>query len=270
MRFSLRVTTGKHAGREIAIRGRQFIIGCADNCHLQVRDSQVRPFHCALLMQDGEVWLRDFGGGVFVGGTRITDRRRLDPGDQLQIGSLHFELVIQDAPTLGNGRAPDEGDILDILSQSVERPAAPAAEFVDLRHAPAGSPQPAPRARTAPASRSETGETADLATDMLYKLHNVRGTFKAPVPAHASTAPSLSPPDDDEGESLSEGPLEEVSPGVSASSPRRRLIRLPRWLFTADGQLDPNVMFVLGIWVGIGLSTAVVTLWRVFGFNYSS
>lgn len=109
MRFSLRICAGEHTGREIPIHGSRFLVGCADNCHLQVRAIQVRPYHCTLFVQDDHLLVRDFGGGAIVGAERIIDRRRPDPGDQLQIGPLRFELVIQEAALKENDRAPDEG-----------------------------------------------------------------------------------------------------------------------------------------------------------------
>ncbi|HUY91021.1 MAG TPA: FHA domain-containing protein [Pirellulales bacterium] len=255
MRFSLRICAGKHVGREIPIRGPRFLVGCADNCHLKIRATQVGPYHCALLVQDDCLWVRDFGGGVIVGGTRIVDRRRLDPGDQLQIGPLHFEVLVQDSPVKSNDRAPDEGEILDILSEPVERPVAPVPELSDLSNARPEPPEPA--------------ETADhLAGDILHNLYHPHkgklARFKPVVRDPAITAPSISPPEVDVVEPLPEGPLE-VPQGVSVAAPKRRVIALPRWMFTSDGQLNPNLMFVLGIWAGIGLSAAVVTFWRIFG-----
>lgn len=267
MRFSLRISSGKHAGREIPISIPKVLIGSAGNCHLQIHEAQVSPCHCALLTQHDGIWLRDYGGGVLVGGTRIVDRRRLEHGDQLQIGSLHLELLIDEAPMKGNDRAPDEGEILDILSQPVARPVAPVLELSELRNGRSESAKVAPGLAAESDGSPETDETGDVANDVLNKLLMVKGTFKTPAPASASKAPTVSLPEaEDAADSLPLGPPESILPGVSASAPRRRVIALPRWLFTADGQLNPNVMFCLGIWAGIGICAAVVTLWRVFGF----
>ena len=219
----------------------------------------------ALLAQYDGIWVRDYGGGVLVSGTRIVNRR-LTPGDQLQVGSLRLELLIEDAAVRGSGLSPDEGEILDILSQPVASPAAAAPAPSPLGGAPLESPQLA-TGRVAPSSAPETDETGHIASDVLEKLLRVKGTFKVPARAVASKAPAMSLPEEDEAaESLPLGPPESIPLGVSAASPGRRVFALPRWLFTADGQLDPNVMFCLGIWVGIGICAAVVTLWRVFGF----
>lgn len=269
MRFGLRISAGKHAGRAIPIRGPRFLIGCADNCHLKIHATKASPYHCELLIEDDGICVRDYGSGVIVGGTRIVDRRRLNPGDQLQIGSLHFEVLFQEAPVKENDLAPDEGEILEILSEPVERPVAPVPELSDLSNPRSESPDVPPGPNAAPAEPAEPAETADLAGDILHNLYHPPkvklARFKPAASAPAITAPSISPPEDDVAEPLPAGPLEEVPQGASVFAPRRRLIALPRWVFTGDGQLNPNVMFVLGIWVGIGLCSAAVTFLGILG-----
>ncbi|HEV3006881.1 MAG TPA: FHA domain-containing protein, partial [Pirellulales bacterium] len=66
MGFCLRFMTGKDAGREIPIGGPRFLIGCAESCDLKMHAVQVSPFHCALLIQDESIWVRDYGGGTIV------------------------------------------------------------------------------------------------------------------------------------------------------------------------------------------------------------
>ena len=85
MRVALRVSAGRNAGKEISINDRRFLIGRADDCQLRANSSQVSRYHCALLVEDDGVWVRDYGSrnGTFVGGVRIPERRRLSNGDQL-------------------------------------------------------------------------------------------------------------------------------------------------------------------------------------------
>jgi predicted component of type VI protein secretion system len=261
MRFNLRINAGKHAGREIPIRGPRFLIGCADNCHLKIHASQASAYHCALLIQDDGIWVRDYGGGTIVSGTRIVDRRRLDHGDQLQIGSLHFELLIQEESVKGNDRVPDEGEILDILSQPVEGPAAPVAELGSLGNARSEPPKAPPRPHATTATPAEPDETGDLAADMLVKILKPKHAWK--VARAPATKPS--PPADDVEAPQFVGPEEIPAQGASVSAPRRRVIALPQWMFTAEGQLNPNVMFALGIWAGIGLCAAAFALLTITG-----
>jgi hypothetical protein len=195
--------------------------------------------------------VRDFGGGTIVGGTRIVGRRRLNHGDQLQVGSLQFELLMEAAAEKGNDRVLDEGEILDLLSQP-------------LGNARSELSTVAPGAHSEPANRPEPADSADAASDILKKLFMPKVAFNATLHATAAiTAPSMSPPEDDVAAPLSGSPIETVAlPGVSVASPRRRGIALPQWMFAADGQLNPNVMFSLGVWTGLGLcSVALGCLW---------
>lgn len=260
MRFCLRISAGKYAGREIPVRGPSFIIGCADNCHLKVQATHVNPHHCELITREDGIWVRDGGGGTIVNGTRIVDRRRLIQGDQLQIGTLHFDLLVEDAPLKGNNQAPDEGEILDILSRPVECPVAPEPEPSDLGMARAESPEPPPAAQ---AESEEEAGTADLALDTLNKLYKTKTSFKSV--SREIAAPSISRPKESAAATLDAAPQEIFDPGASISAPPHRVIVLPKWLFMADGRLNPNVMFALGVWVGIGLCSAAVTFWNVFG-----
>ncbi|HVC93985.1 MAG TPA: FHA domain-containing protein [Pirellulales bacterium] len=239
----MRISTGKDAGREYPILGPRFLIGCADHCDLKVNEGRVSPYHCALFIQDGGVWVRDYGNGTIVGGKRILGRRRLNHCDQLQVGSLNFELLIEDALEMGNDQVLDEGEILDIVSQPVSNAQS------ELSMAPQG-------AYTAPAEHPEPADTADAAGDSLKKLYMPKGSFQAIAPAAPITAPPTSPPEDDVEAPQSVSATETVIPDMSLSAPRRLVIALTRWVFTADGKLNPNVMFSLGVWVGLGLCTA--------------
>lgn len=257
MRFSLRICTGKHAGRELPIRGPRFLIGSADNCHLKLHASQVSSYHCELFVEDHGIWVRDLGGGALVGGKQIVDRCRLHQGDQLQIGPLRFEALIQDAPLKGNSRAPDEGEILNLLSEPVERPVAAVPERSDLASTQSPSSQVPPGAHAAVAGDPEPGDTSELANDVLKKLYKCKPSFKTAAPGAVAARPSKSP---QEADAVAPSPefAPEALPGASVAAPKRRVIAiaLPRWLFTADGQLNANVMFALGVWAGIGLCAA--------------
>ena len=258
MPFSLRICAGRHAGREIPIRGPRFLIGCADNCDLKIHAARVTPYHCELLVKDEGLWVRDHGGGTTVGGTPIVERRRLNPGDHLQVGALQFELLVQAAPMTGNDSLPDEREILEILSQQAARPAAPPAEQENLSSAKPSDVQ------ASSAELVDSTATADFASDALNKIYKSKATFKNLPPVRAGVAPAISAPEEVDAVSITEGPQATFVAGASAAAPTRRVIALPRWLFTAEGRLDPNAMFVLGIWVGIGLCSAAVTFFRIF------
>ncbi|HEV3339237.1 MAG TPA: FHA domain-containing protein [Pirellulales bacterium] len=243
MRFSLRITNGKLAGREIPIRGPRFLIGCAEDCHLKIPATQVTLYHCALLVQDDGIWVRNYGSGVMVGGIRIVDRRRLNHGDEVQVGLVRFEMLIEDAPVKGNDRVPPEGESPD--SQPVERSVTPVPEPTQLSNAPSESPDAPPGTQTAPATQEDLDQVqqhrleqmepaSEVATDTLLQYFTCRNAHDD----SQKTAPPI--------------------------SPKRK--RPPWWMLVdADGEVNPNVMFVLGILVGIGLSTAANTFWMISG-----
>lgn len=157
MRVALRVSAGRNAGKEIPIQGRRFLIGRAEDCQLRANSTQVSRYHCALLVEDDGVWVRDYGSrnGTFVGGAQIVERRRLTHGDQISVGPLHFEMIIESEPAASQDtklrptgdtslagklrttlraierqeQPTGEGDILEIVSQPVERRVEPLPEL---------------------------------------------------------------------------------------------------------------------------------------------
>ncbi|HVW37842.1 MAG TPA: hypothetical protein VHB99_11075, partial [Pirellulales bacterium] len=118
------------------------------------------------------------------------------------------------------------------------------------------------------AESDERAQTADhLAGDILHNLYHPPKVklvkFRPAAPSH-EIAPSILSPEGDVAEPLPEPESAfEIPQSVSVAGPNRRVIALPKWVFNADGQLNPNVMFVLGIWVGIGISSAAVTFLRI-------
>jgi hypothetical protein len=239
MHFSLRISNGKLAGREIPIRGPRFLIGCADDCHLKIPATQVSLYHCALLVQDDDIWVRNYGSGVSVGGVRVVDRRRLNNGDEVQVGLVRFEMVIEGTPAKRNEKLPQETKRPE-APQSAEAPVAPMPELSDLSKAPLVSPD----VQTAPATPEDFGEVdrrrleeqepaSEVANDTLMQFYTCRNAHDDRV-----AAPAIAP------------------------KPKKA-----SWwtLVEPDGDVNPNVMFVLGILVGIGLSTAANTFWMISG-----
>jgi hypothetical protein len=168
---------------------------------------------------------------------------------------------MQDEPVKGNDRVPDEGEILDILSQPVDCHVAPVAELSDLSNARSESPKVPPGPQITTATPAEPDETGDLAADMLVKILKPKHAWKV-ARAPAIKPLSTSPPEED-AVAL---PLPAVPHATPEPKPALREIVLPRWLFITDGQLNPNVIFVLGIWVGIGLSAAAFAILTISGW----
>lgn len=96
MEVRLKVLVGKSAGQELMIPGPKFFIGRAEDCQLRPRSDLISRHHCALLVEDGFLAIRDFGSknGTLVNGERVAGERELKAGDKLTVGPLEFEVCI--------------------------------------------------------------------------------------------------------------------------------------------------------------------------------
>jgi pSer/pThr/pTyr-binding forkhead associated (FHA) protein len=94
MQVKLIVAHGKNAGQEIPVPGPKFFIGRADDCDLRPQSDLISRHHCALLVEDGYVAVRDFGSknGTFVNDDRVKPDAELKSGDHLKVGTLEFEV----------------------------------------------------------------------------------------------------------------------------------------------------------------------------------
>lgn len=101
MILKLVVTTGKFAGKEIPVRNNQFVIGRDSSCHLRPSSPAVSKLHCAVIVADEGVWIRDLKStnGTFVNGQRVTDRAALNHGDKITVGPLILEVQLPPAST---------------------------------------------------------------------------------------------------------------------------------------------------------------------------
>jgi pSer/pThr/pTyr-binding forkhead associated (FHA) protein len=123
MDVKLRVAEGKHAGQEISVKGRKFLIGRAEDCHLRPASELISRHHCAILVEEGYIGVRDFGSknGTFVNDERVVGERELKMGDRLAIGHLRFELQV------AHGLAPKKPPVGDV-KEAVARTASNAAK----------------------------------------------------------------------------------------------------------------------------------------------
>jgi pSer/pThr/pTyr-binding forkhead associated (FHA) protein len=101
MQVSLSVVGGIHDGRRIAINVPEFLIGRDPKCHLRPASNDVSRLHCAIVLRNGIVFLRDYGSS---NGTYLNKRMlvhgelQLEDGDSIQVGPLTFKLLISAEP----------------------------------------------------------------------------------------------------------------------------------------------------------------------------
>jgi pSer/pThr/pTyr-binding forkhead associated (FHA) protein len=118
MQVKLRVARGAHAGQEIPITTARFLVGRGEECHLRPRSDAVSRRHCALSVEDNRVTVHDFGSknGTYVNGERVDGTQVVENGDQIHIGPLHFELVVDHV--LGGAKRPVAKDVKEVAART--------------------------------------------------------------------------------------------------------------------------------------------------------
>jgi predicted component of type VI protein secretion system len=136
MKVSLVVAAGAHLGKSIPILGKQFVIGRDPECQLRPASQAVSKQHCAIVIRDGKVLVKDFGStnGTFVNDERVPPEteREVNPGDRLKLGPLDFRVEISTKPSDSTPlpddlRTVDSGKAAAIRTAAGQPPAAPAA-----------------------------------------------------------------------------------------------------------------------------------------------
>jgi predicted component of type VI protein secretion system len=123
MELTLKLLSGRSAGREIKITTNKFLIGRAEDCHLRPHSELVSRHHCAVIVEEGFCAVRDFGSknGTFVNGERVVGQVELHNGDQLKVGVLDFE--VQLTSMVGGKKRPKVKDVKDAAQRTAAGPA---------------------------------------------------------------------------------------------------------------------------------------------------
>ena len=118
MRVSLVVMEGNRAGTRVPVVGAKFFIGRSEECHLRPASDKISRHHCALLIENALVSVRDFGSrnGTFVNGERVTGECQLQSGDLLRVGPLTFEVEL--VQSLGGPVRPKVRDVKEAASRA--------------------------------------------------------------------------------------------------------------------------------------------------------
>ena len=118
MKAKLKVLKGPSKGKEINIPVAKFFIGRGEDCHLRPKSDAISRHHCAIIVSDSQVAVKDFGSknGTFLNDKRIENVAILNNGDQLVVGPLSFELVLDHS--LGGTKKPKVQGIADVAERS--------------------------------------------------------------------------------------------------------------------------------------------------------
>lgn len=96
MKVKLKVLHGAHAGKELPVKGPQFVIGRGEGCHLRAKSDTISRQHCVVALSDGKVLVKDLGSknGTFINEVPVEKTSVLRMGDTLRAGALSFEVLI--------------------------------------------------------------------------------------------------------------------------------------------------------------------------------
>jgi len=98
MKVNLVVATGVHQGKVIPIVGTEFLIGRDPQCQLRPASQAVSKQHCAILIRDGILYVKDFGStnGTYLNNEQVTpnSETELRPDDRVRVGPLDFSVQV--------------------------------------------------------------------------------------------------------------------------------------------------------------------------------
>jgi len=98
MKLSLMVVNaGKASGQAIPIKVNQFTIGRDPQCNLRPASAMISKKHCALIVRNGEVFLRDFEStnGTFLNDQPVKGEVAIKNDDMLKVGPLSFKVLLE-------------------------------------------------------------------------------------------------------------------------------------------------------------------------------
>ncbi|MGD9128100.1 MAG: FHA domain-containing protein [Planctomycetia bacterium] len=120
MDVKLIVVGGKHNGQAIKVKGPKFYIGRAEDCHLRPKSDLISRHHCAILIEDDLLTIRDFGSknGTILNDEPVYGEEDLENGDVLTIGPLTFKVDVN--ISLGGPKKPKVESIEEAAQRTVE------------------------------------------------------------------------------------------------------------------------------------------------------
>ncbi len=125
---------GESAGLEVVISKARFVIGTAEDCHMRCPSTVISPHHCAIMVSNGEVRLRDLDSesGTYLNDERIASERIVQAGDRMRVGRLEFEIVIEQSASSTKADPVDEF-VSEMLAQADEEERAVRKSDPELR-----------------------------------------------------------------------------------------------------------------------------------------
>lgn len=228
LQAALKVIGKKHQGKLIPLTAGRFLIGREHDCHLRPNSELVSRHHCVFTADSFTVRLRDLGStnGTFVNNKRIRGEVTLKAGDQVQVGRLIFETILNgveasqaaDTPSTSDKSSSDTAQVADSSMQTMhELPVPQTSAGADSDEVPPEpavgdsgtfvlSPQIEAAAEEQMAAQAEEQEQTDSAIDDTQVASHtsivlnpteeqvvVPAAEATPLPPNAGAAPSQDP-----------------------------------------------------------------------------
>jgi pSer/pThr/pTyr-binding forkhead associated (FHA) protein len=124
MKVKLLIVQGRPEGKCLCFPGGEYVFGRGAECHVRPNSDWVSRQHCLLRVTSDGAYLRDLGSrnGTLINGVGLSEEHRLRHGDEIQVGPLVFEVVLDEVvvpPTMLN-------DTLALTtSETIDRPLLP-------------------------------------------------------------------------------------------------------------------------------------------------
>lgn len=108
-------------GDPIPLLKKSLLVGRRESCDIVLRFPNVSAHHCQLTLMNGYWYVRDLQSrnGVKVNNLRVTDDKRLDPGDNLAVAKHRFQISYSPADLGAVGPPPTDGDRQEIFQKSL-------------------------------------------------------------------------------------------------------------------------------------------------------
>ncbi len=205
MKVSLVVmTAGKSKGQAVPVNLPQFIIGRDPQCNLRPASAVISKRHCAVLIREGQVFIRDFDStnGTFVNDDPVKGEMPIHNDDVLKIGPLEFKVQVEAKPPSAKPTPPpakpaaaattessnDDSVAAMLLSLQEESAQSGEGSSSDSGDVPSGStvmdiaalppvaaetPKPE-AAKPAPAKKADKNDPAHLAAKAILEKYSRR------------------------------------------------------------------------------------------------
>jgi pSer/pThr/pTyr-binding forkhead associated (FHA) protein len=149
MKISLVVMDGAHKGKEIPIKGPEFVIGRDPQCQLRPASPMISRKHCAVVEREGKIFLHDFGStnGTHVNGQRVNGEVELHNEDRIKVDPLDFQIKMVGSaagkptpppPTRVAAAAGDDDSIAAMLLELQDDSSSSANPDADPAEVPLG------------------------------------------------------------------------------------------------------------------------------------